>query len=254
MTAGPTPPGGRAEAGTLRKLIARDGRAVLAGGALTLVVQLGVYVLGVAGGAPRMQAALATLAASVVWVALAAPVLGATGRDALGALLRGGIVADASAVTLLVLWLGGPHVTFAAAVKVYCILAAMSLAGIAACRLGRSSAGRHILAVVAAAAILTTAASPFWIGGAIRTAPPATARRIVATGVYANPFYCVTAALSEQTRFVWHQASVMYRLTRIGDYAPAPAACWYASAAIHAAAAALLAGVGALVHRRRRRR
>jgi hypothetical protein len=99
--------------------------------------------------------------------------------------------------------------------------------------------------------LLLAAASPFWIGGALRAAPEDWARRIAAAGVYANPFYAVTGALAESARFIWHQASVLYRITRLGDYAPAPAPAWYAPVLLYSAAALILAAAGALRRRQK---
>ena len=236
----------------LRPLLARHGWAMLAAAAATVAVELGAYLLGVVGGVQPAQAVLAALAASVLWVALAAPVLAATADDTIGALLRGGTIVDASVITLIVLWLTSPLVGLATIAKLYCILLAMGLAEIAACRLHRRASGRLALAVVAAAVVVASLASPFWIGGPIHGADRDAARRLVAAAVYANPFYSATAALAGEMRFIWHQATVMYRITRIGDYAPAPPGCWYASVALHAPAALLLAAVGALLHRRPR--
>jgi hypothetical protein len=221
---------------------------VLLAVAATVAVEVGAYALAVAGQAPQAQAALGSLAVSVLWVALAAPVLAATGRGTLGALLRGLAVIDASAVLLAILALAGPCVTLLGGVEVYCILAAMGLAAVAAVCLARSQAGRFALAVAASAVLLLAAGSPFWIGGALRAAPEDWAGRIAAAGVYVNPFYAVTGALAESARFIWHQAPVLYRITRLGDYAPAPAPAWYAPVLLCSAAAALL-GVAAKLRR-----
>ena len=88
----------------------------------------------------------------------------------------------------------------------------------------------------------------------MRASSQEAAERIVAAGVHVNPFYAVTAAISGSTRFVWHEAAVMYRITRFGDYAAAPAPAWYASALIHCAAAGLVAAVASARHARRRSR
>jgi hypothetical protein len=246
-TARTTPPA--AQRGLFRAVLARDGWAVLLAVAATVVVEVGAYALAVAGQAPRAQAALGSLAVSILWVALAAPVLAATARGTLGALLRGGAVIDASAVLLGVLWLAGQCLTLLGGLKVYCILAAMGLAGVAPVCLARSPAGRFALAAAASATLLLAAATPFWIGGALRAAPEDWARRIAAAGVYVNPFYAVTGALAESAQFIWHQASVLYRITRLGDYAPAPAPAWYAPVLLFSAAAVLL-GAAAMLRSR----
>jgi hypothetical protein len=254
MAADRPPEGSPSRPAGLGRTLAREGRPVLAAAAATVAVELGVYVAAVGAGSSRTYAALATLAVTVVWVALAAPVLAASGADAFAGLLRAGCIADASAVTLVVLWLACPQVTLAGAAKIYCILAAMALLAIAAGRSARSPAGRYALAAATAAALVVSLASPWWLGGAMRASSQETAERIVAAGVHVNPFYAVTAAISGSTRFVWHEAAVMYRITRFGDYAAAPAPTWYASALIHCAAAGLVAAVASARHARRRSR
>ena len=235
-------------------VLAGSGGAMAAWAAATVAVQVGTYGVALAGGAPQIPATLAALAVAVLWVAAAAPLAAAATDDTLAALLRGGSVVDASVVLLTVVWAASPAVTLGAAAKTYCVLLAAGLAGIAACRVGRTGSGRLVLAVAAGVVLLALAASPFWIGGAIHGVRGEAAGDIVAAAVYANPFYSITAALAEETGFVWHEAGVMYRITRIGDYSPAPPACWYAAAGIHACVAAGLAGLGLARHRRRRGR
>jgi hypothetical protein len=239
---------GPAPDGFLREVLSRDGWPVLAACAATIAVELGVYILARAGGAPKLQSALAALAVAAVWVALAAPVLGASGSGALAALLRGGCVLDASAVLLIVLWLACDEVTLLAAVKIYCILAAMGLAGIAAGRLARSAAGRYALGVAAAVVLTAMLASPFWIGGAMRAASGEGAKRILTAGVHVNGFYGITAALADEARFIWHEASVMYYHVARGYYSGVTAS-WYAPVLIHLAAAVVLAAAAWLIHR-----
>ena len=96
--------------------------------------------------------------------------------------------------------------------------------------------------------------------GADRKLPTAEARRAFreddtpAAAVHVNPFYSIGAAVSESTRFVWHQATVMYAITRIGDYAPAPPARWYASVLIDLAAAVVACAACVAAGLRRTRR
>ncbi len=254
MTTDLRPEGPPSGPGGLRRILARDGPPVLAASAVTVAAELAVYLAAVGAGSGRTHAVLATLAVTVVWVALAAPVLAASGADTLAGLLRAGCLADASAVTLVVLWLACPQVTLGGAAKIYCILAAMVLLAVAVSRSAGSPAARYALALAAAAAFMITLAGPWWLGGAMRASTQETAESIVAAGVYVNPFYAVTAAISGGTRFVWHEAAVMYRITRFGDYAAAPPPVWYAPALIHLAAAVLVAAVAGALHRRRRRR
>lgn len=257
--------------GTLRDLLRRDGRPALAAALATMAVELGVFLGAVACGIDGRQSVMASLAAGVVWVSLAAPAMAAGSNTGLGALLRGGIVADASAVLLIVLWLATPYVSFLAAVKIYCIYAALALAGIAAVRCARAPSARFTLAAVAAIAFMTALASPFWAGGAVHAAeasgsviarsvffisaaaspswpgpPPPTTGRIdsaivTSTVVHANPFYCIWSVLADRMPYAWHQAPVMYRITYLGNYAAVPAAPWYAAVRIYIYVAGILA-------------
>jgi len=241
--------------GPVRQLLSANAWALVGGAVATVVVGLAVPVAAVAfregnplayvfrGGQLTPNEALATLAVCTLWAALAAPALAASGPAAWDALVRGGIVADASVPALLVLWALCPQVTFVAAVKIYCVLAAMVLFG---------TAGRYAAAALASVAMLIVLASPFWVGGAIHNQPRPVVRAVTEAAVLANPFYAVTASVTETMRFTWHQAGLLYRLTRIGDYAAAPPLSWYPAVAVHLAAAAALGAVAAILGRLRR--
>ena len=230
-----------------------DRPLLLAAAAVTIGLELGAFGLILACGGSRLGAVLASLAVMVSWTALSPAVLAAGGRSGLSALLRGGIVADASAVTLVVLWLATPAVTLLAAVKVYCTLVAMAIAAVAAVRCARTEFGRYALAVVVAAGLMAAVTTPFWTGGLLLAANAPARQTAASLAVWLNPFYCVTVAIVQEARFVWHQAPVMYHITRIGDYAAAPPALWYTSAAACAALAAVLAGANWLTACRYRR-
>ena len=228
-----------------RRLLADDGWAVLAATAATVTLELAVLFLARACTG-ELYAVLAALAVGAVWIALACPVLAAGGKTWLSAMLRGGIVADASAVMLVVVWLSSPHVAFAAAVKIYCIYAASALLGIAAVSCARTTAARYAAAVAAAVAIMLALTTPFWVGGILKAAGPEAARTIAAAAVRVNPFYSVTAAVFETANFAWNEAPIMYtRIQQIHDYATA-APRWYSAPAIHATLAALLAATNLL--------
>ncbi len=227
--------------------MARDGWAILGLALATLVAETGVYGICLIGGAGFRWATLASLAAASMWVALACGVVAAGGADGIAALLRGGVVADASAITLIVLWLSSPFVTFFAAVKIYCTLLAMALLGVAAVRGPRTNAWRYIAAAMVAALMIAALATPLWIGGLLRLAGQGTRQTIVEWAVLLNPFYCIASAIAEETAFVWHEAPLLYRLTRIGDYVARPP--WYAAAVCYALAALVLASGKAVVRR-----
>ncbi len=236
--------------GEIRKLLARNGWAIAGASVATVVVELGAYFIGRTDGADSLAAVLAALSVAVVWVALAAPALAASGKGSADALLRGATVADASAVMLIILWLLSPHVTIVAAAKIYCTLAAVALAGTAAVCLGRSPAGRFALAVVAAGVLVAALGSPFWCGGLAQAAGPETGPTVIALAVYANPFYSITSAVAEaagSVGFVWHRWNMMYEI--VPDDFIAPPVPWYASMVIYGALAGVLAA-GSLLRRR----
>ena len=243
-----------AETLSIRGLFARDGVAILAAAAVTLVVELGVFFL--AGGLGQPEAALAVLAAVLVWVAMSAPVFAAGGADGFGAVLRAAAVVDASAVTLLVLWIfarqaetAEPCVTFVAAAKIYCILAVVAMAGVSAVRCARSPAGRYAAAVVFAVVMLAAMSTGFWTGGLLESTHGTARDMVVSWAVYINPFYSVASATVAQTFFVWHEAPWMYGITLIGNTAAPPPVPWYAAGIMWGIIACILAATR-LVRRR----
>lgn len=226
------------------------GWVVLGAGLATIATELGVYAAARTCGAPESSAALGTLATAVVCVVLVAPALASGSCGHLGGVIRGVTVADASAVTLLVLWLAAPgSVTFGGAVRIYCTLAAVALAAVAVVRCGRSVFARSVTAVAVSSVLMALLATPLWIGGLMKATDGPAHRAVVAAAVYANPFYSITTAVSRQTGFVWHLSGVMYGLTRIGSFSPAPEPSWYAATLIYLCIAAAAMGACVLMAR-----
>lgn len=217
---------------SIKGLLRENALALMAASGATLLAVLGLYLAAWLTHAPASGCLLAALAAGTIWVAVAAPLAAAGGRIAWGIVLRAGVVADAAGAALLLLWLGGllgaaEGIAFASAVRVYCVYAVMALAAAAALCAARSPVARHAVALAAAVVLLLAAASPFWINGLLDRAGKGSRQAVVDAAVTCNPFYAVTASVRGQTRLVWHQAPVLYTLTRIGEYtAPAPTE-WY---------------------------
>ena len=212
----------------------------------TIGIELGVYVAATVLGADARGAAIATLVSTVVWICVAAPLLSAGASTGMGAVSRGGITVDASAVVLVVLWLTArnpdssqPLVTFLAVLKIYCALLAVGLAGVAVVACGRSVAGRGILAVAMAVILTVVLAGPFLAGPLLDVGGNTAARAVI----YVNPIYSVSSAVAEETGFVWHLAPVLYKVTRIGSYAPAPEVPWYAATVVYGCIAGMAFGV-----------
>lgn len=227
--------------GWIRELFRGHGTAVSVAAGVTIVVQCAVALVAGRADVPAARSAVATLAVATLWVALAAGPLSAGAETAFGAILRGGVVVDASIPALVLLVLTGP-VTAMGAVKVYCILAAVALWSIAMVRIARTGWGRYATAMTASAVLFAMLASPLWVGGLLEASGGAARRAIVWFAVAANPFYAVAAATVESTGFVWQEAPLMYRLTPIGDHVAAPTPAWYATVVIYGCVAAMLAG------------
>lgn len=220
--------------------------AVVAGG-VTVAVELGVYYGWKAGGAGPRGAFHAVLLAMVLWVIVSAGPLAAGGRTALGILLRGGIVADASVVTLAVLWLQTPYLSLLEVLLVYATLAMLAVVSLAAVSTARTAGGRFAMAALAMGVLIVAAASPFWVGGLLQMTHGPLKNAIVTGAVWANPVYAILATLeTENATLVWHQASVMYQITRIGDFAAPPPIPWYASVVVYGIAASVLGALAIL--------
>jgi len=223
----------------------------------SLVVTCGVFVLALSGGVGVRNGTLASLLATAVWTALAAPVLAASSGHWVRQFIRAGAVADAALVGLLVVWLvsrgrqdTGGELTLVAALEVYATLAGLAVLAAAVVGLARSSARRQIAAAVTAVVLLAMLATPFWTGGLIAATQGQWRDRVVTAAVWGNPVYSIGSATAEELQYAPHQAQYMYdaQLTLIGDYAAAPPTPWYTATAI-----LLIASAAAIVIRAIRR-
>lgn len=238
----------------LRDLLGGSYAALVLLALATLAAELGVYFLARGADVSPVTALASTLAVCAVWTALACPAAAAGAPGEYSALFRAAIPADASAVTLLVLWplardAQGPLLTFAAVAEMYLILAAIALFSVAAVRLPRSPAGRQAAAVIVAVLLVAACASPFWTGGLVERLPAPAAGEVLSASVYANPFYGMTAASVERTRFLWYEWGLVYsNLTSYAPY-PMPPLQWHPPALFYGALALLL-GLAQIVRRR----
>jgi hypothetical protein len=232
-----------------RTVLRRDGWAMLLAAGMTVVVVMGFYGASRGLGCPMRQSVLATLAAAVLWTVLAVPCLAAGGRKAFSALLRGGSAIDATGLCLLALWLlagrnGG--MSFASAVKVYCVCASVGLAAISAVCLGRTEAGRAAMAVAAAAFLAVAMTSPLWASAYLGEGNPSRDTILAAWAVRINPFFAVCDASVHSLRFVWSEWGRMYDWTRIGEYAMPGPVSWYETCGLYLSAATVLAVLSAI--------
>ncbi len=226
----------------IRELFRGHGRAVVLAAAATIAVQVGAFIAARWAGIPPARASSATLAVATLWVAVVSAPLASAGKTAIGSLLRGGVVVDASIPALVVLAAAGP-VTVIEAVKVYLILAAVALFAVALVRVARTARGRGALAVTASVLLFVLLASPLWVAGPADATSGNLSRAVVRFAVTANPFYAVSSAVVGSTGFVWHQAPVMYPLTWLGEHLSFPPVRWHHTAVLYGCIAAILGGV-----------
>jgi len=244
-------PADGSEVRRLRDVLRRDGPAALTAVAATLIVELGALALALTAGAEWREATLLVLGVSVVWVCLACPALAAGGKGEMSAALRAGIVADASLVALVVLWLAGPHVTFGSVVKVYCTLAVLALFSIAAVRCAASPAGRAAVAVAVSLLLMMALSAPLWTGGLLSL--DAASGAAGGWVVRVSPAYSIASSVP-RAGFIWHEAPVMYSITWVGDLVPAPPVEWYTASILFGGSALVLSVVAFIRIKRRRAR
>lgn len=193
------------------------GGAMTAVAAITLLLVLGAYFGGVWSGAAPRDAFLASLAVMTVWVVLASPAL------AMGGAVHG--PAGASVVCLVVLCFASRYLTAESAARIACILAATSIMSASAVRCAKTRTGKWVMVAVISVGMMLALATPFWTGSLLQSLG-AGRPVLVAGAVYANPFLCVSAAVVEQTRFVWHSSGYLYDWSTLRDAAP-PAMLWF---------------------------
>lgn len=249
--------------GELARSRPAEARALVAMAAATLLVQNGAYAAMAAAGIAPREAVLASLACGIAWVVLVTGPFAAGAATTFRAVLRAGVVADASAVGLIVLCLAARDpvsarrlVPLVAALKIYCTYAAVAMTAAAAVRCARSCPGRAAVGTVVSVVLLAALATPFWIGGILdalvrgdqvaRDAGTA----FIGEALSFNPFYSIGSAVADRAAFVWHEEGLMYRITAIRDIVAPPPVSWYAAGVRYAVAAAVLAGL-ALLRRRR---
>ena len=213
--------------------------------AATLLVGLGCRYGALHAGAGALGADVLALMALTVWIALAAGPLAAGAPDALGSLLRAGILADAAAVVLLVLGLDGATLTWGVGIRLYLLWAGLALAAAGLVRLAARPTGRAAMALAAATAAFVACASLFWSPGLLARLDGPARQAALTVIAWTNPLLGLSQTLAA-TGFVWTEQPVLYGITRVGqDYLPAPL-CWQAAAifwwALAGLAWALVAG------------
>lgn len=240
-----------------RTLLAGQGWAILIIAAATVLIEGGVFAAVLIGREHLPTATQVTLAVMLVWIVIATAPAAAGAKRTYPALLRGAAVIDASALVLLGMWIVGMaldrpkdgSLDFASIAKVYVILATVGLAAMAAVCLPRSTTGRAIAALIGPTVLAGALASPLWIGHWMGQADHAADQAAANLAVLVNPFYAVNHAIVDNLRYVWHAWGWMYEWSKLGDYVNPGQVAWYASAALYALLALLLAALAVLWRR-----
>ncbi|MHC4294831.1 MAG: hypothetical protein ACYSTL_04535 [Planctomycetota bacterium] len=225
---------------SVREIFIRHGWGLLVASLTTLIVELGTYVICLLYGAEQFTATLTSLAAATVWVAIVSGFFATGGGNWLAALLKGGIVADASAVTLIVLCVSSPFVTMLAAAKIYCTLLGMVLLGVAAVRVGRTLTERRIAAGIVA--VVTTAAIsvPLWVGESPEASGDNIRREIAELSPSVNPLHCIISIVVTESQAASRPESLSPALRGLFDFIASRPVRWYAAAWRFAFAAGIL--------------
>ncbi len=259
MSESETLPAGRGRAGgPMRLFLASEGWAMGFILTATLVVELGCFFVCLSGGAGFDMSLIATLGIMSLWTVISSGPLAWWGRGNFLALLRGGLVADATCISLLIIWLQSPNdsgLSFSGVVKLYCVFTAVTLAGVSAVLCVKRPAARLTVAVIVVGLLFCALASPVWasvhLGG---SEPSPEAQQAIANwAVRINPFYAACDAVVFETNFIWHGWGEMYDLTRIGEYVSPVGVRWYQTVFLYLAAA-IFFGIIALLRSRGRGR
>lgn len=247
-------------------LLRREWKAWVAIAAVTLAVELGVFVAARASSLALRESTMAMLAAAAVWIALASPML-AGGAPAGGGAVGGGVCggywatvlraiacADATLLALWAVWAfhvgagdatlaGDERMTFVDTLQLYLNYLGMAAFGGAVVAIARTPAGRLAAAVAAGVVLMAGLTTPFWAGGLLGLGELETRQSAAALAVYVNPFYSVSSCV-EQMQYVLHQETILYGLTQLGDASAPPPCPWYAAGAVYTVAAGVVGAVG----------
>jgi len=202
---------------TMRQLIRREGLAVIAILLATIIVELGFFLVARTCGITPRMAVIATLAIATLWCCLTSSTFAAGSQGTISTFLRAGSVCDGSLIALLVVWIICRRASQASLdlgyddlMKVYLVLASVSVISGAVVDCTKNSAGRLGLSLLCSLALLALLVSPVWSAGLSRGNDPVIERTSMGISIHANPFYSVCAALNEETEFVWHDYRGMY--------------------------------------------
>ncbi|MCK5113273.1 MAG: hypothetical protein KAR11_00735 [Phycisphaerae bacterium] len=210
---------------------------VLSIAAVTILVELGVFVAGRVYGASFERSLLAALGVSVLWCVIAPGPLCVGGRGLMSTFIRGGIIADSTFISMFVLWIIGYRepggLDFVGVLKIYCICIPLVLMSAGCVAIAKTPVARSVAAVIAVLILCLALTSPLlvnpWIidGGEF-------GQSIAGWAVLVNPFFAVCDAVVEQTGFIWRQGELMYEWSQLGEGIIPPPVSWYQTALLYA--------------------
>ena len=217
--------------------------AVLSIMTLTILVELGSFIMGRFYGSSFGNSLLAALGVSVLWCVIAPGSVSVGGRGLMSTFVRGGVIADTTAISMLVLWIVGcgepGGIDFLGVVKIYCICVPLVLTSVGCVAIAKSPVGRSVAVLIAVSVLFVTLASPLLINPWIVNGGSHT-ETLGAWAVRINPFFAVCDAVVVQTGFIWRQGELMYEWSQLGETVIPPPIEWYQTALLYAGVALTL--------------
>lgn len=221
----------------------RNGLVMILASLATLAVGCGTLAGARSAGVPGPTATMLTLLVATVWIGLACAPLAAGAQEWFGAMLRGGLMADVSVITLLAVWAwGGGIIGLAEGVKIYLIWAALAVVLSLGPQLGSTTASRGGIAVGLTLINALAMSSLFWSAGLLGALGEAGRQTALKCILWPNPLIGIVSLVGPSTRFVWAERPVMYSITRMGQDFPTPAVNWWLPLLIWSILAAGLTG------------
>ncbi len=183
------------------------------------------------------NALLGALGVSVVWCVIAPGAVSVGGRGLISTFVRGGIVADSTAISMLVLWIVGYNqsdgLNFLGVVKIYCICVPLVLVRVGCVAVAKTPVGRSVGVLIAVFFLSIALASPLLINPWIVDGN-SSAEALGTWAMRVNPFFAVCDTVVMQTGFVWQQGEVLYDWTQLGQTVIPPPVEWYQTVLLYA--------------------
>jgi len=194
----------------------------------TIIVEAGFFIIMSKTSPGSVLPAF--LAVIVVWSTLTPGCFAAGGETMWGRFLRGVCVADATFVSLMIVYLiPGSGLDFYGVIKVYCISASLSLASCAIVGIIRCPSKRCIAVIVTSLIFIVCLTTPLWTNSVLKHMDNQGdgVARVAQWAVRVNPFFATCDAVVQQTEFHWTTADWMYTHTSLGENIPTGEVPWY---------------------------